>query len=325
MGKCLIWCIVAAMLITLAGCDFRASRSLPKDNMENLVIHATDPVISIQKPPAGTLHTPEGDTPLCVGGYDWTRRLGNGREEATIADQSARPVEKSFLQPVAISSRYAETVYALAPEGNTYAPTNSLGYLVKLSWEIEPTAVSYTCWPEAVWENSGSPQESVVSQEGSAFYAKPGGYVYEITAQWKDTGAGCHGKANYYVYIIGGAEHTHQIAAEPQTVDDPVTGYCGNTQTTLYIGDKTYSFMYGCSVTLTDILVNLNYDPAKVCRCSPELTVDTEFGTGYGVDLTQGYARCPKGQADLTREQIDTITKIVQWAETTNCQYPLEY
>ncbi|MBO5867604.1 MAG: hypothetical protein J6Q54_01690, partial [Oscillospiraceae bacterium] len=93
------------------------------------------------------------------------------------------------------------------------------------------------------------------------------------------------------------------------------TGYCGNTQTVLQIGNRRYEFMYGQSVTLTDILLNLDYDPMKVCRCKPEYTVDTEFETGYGINLTQGYARSKKGQADLTREQIEQIREIIRWAE----------
>lgn len=120
-----------------------------------------------------------------------------------------------------------------------------------------------------------------------------------------------------------GTDHTHHVATEAQTVDDPVTGYCGNIQTTLRIKDKAYTFMYGHSVTLTDILINLNYNPLFVCRCLPEYTVDTEFGKGYGINLTEGYARCEKGQADLTQEQIDQIAAIIRWVETTNCEYPI--
>ena len=198
----------------------------------------------------------------------------------------------------------------------------SLGYLVKLAWEVEPTSVTFACWPESVWVKENVKEESVVSQDG-AFYAKPSGYVYEIVATWDDTGKGYHGSANYYVYIVGGEDHNHQAAATAQTVDNPVTGYCGNTQTTLYIDGKEYSFMYGYSVTLTDILIILDYDPMRVCRCRPEYTVDTEFGKGYGINLTAGYARCDKGQADLTQEQIDTIAAIIEWAKTTNCEYPI--
>jgi len=293
---------------------------LPSYMDDKVVIPQTE--AEFKEPPAGTIRTPEGDGHLWLGGYDWIYALGNGMENATIADQAGRPIPKEVLSPVIISSQHAETVYAPVSGTDTYAPTNSLGYFVKLAWEVEPTSISYACWPESVWEKENVKEESVVSQDG-AFYAKQGGYVYEIVATWEDSGKGYHGSANYYVYISGGDDHDHQVAATAQTVDDPVTGYCGNTQTTLHIDGKEYSFMYGYSVTLTDILVNLDYDPMRVCRCRPEYTIDTEFGKGYGINLTEGYARCDKGQADLTQEQIDTIAKIIEWAETTNCKYPI--
>lgn len=114
-------------------------------------------------------------------------------------------------------------------------------------------------------------------------------------------------------------EHTHRVAAQPQTVDDPISGYCGNMVTTLYIDGEAYTFMYDHSVALTDILVNLDYDEGKLCRCLPEYTADTEFGKGYGINLSQGYARCDRGQADLTVSQIKRIAAIVEWAM---CQEP---
>lgn len=294
---------------------------LPSYMDDKVVIPQTE--AEFKEPPVGTIRTPEGDADLRLGGYDWIYSLGNGLDNATIADQAGRLIPKEVLTPVTISSQFAETVYAPVPGTDTYAPTNSLGYLVKLAWEVEPTTVTYACWPESVWVKENVEEESVVSQDG-AFYAKPGGYVYEVVATWDDTGKGYHGSANYYVYIVGGDDHSHQAAATAQTVDDPFVGYCGNTQTTLHIGDKEYTFMYGNSVTLTDILLNLKYDPMRICRCRPEYTVNTEFGKGYGINLTAGYARCDKGQADLTQEQIDTIAEIIEWAETTNCKYPID-
>lgn len=110
--------------------------------------------------------------------------------------------------------------------------------------------------------------------------------------------------------------HTHEPAAEPSTVSDPVSGYCGNTQTTIYFDDgKSYTFMYGESVTLTDILINLDYDSGKLCKCLPEYTVETEFGTPYGINITSRYARSETGQADLTEEQIKKIKEIILWAK----------
>lgn len=158
---------------------------------------------ALKKPPAGTLRTPEGDVPLMSAGYSWTVEHADGTATATIADQAGRPLPKGSLKPVTINSKYAETVYAPVPGRDTYAPTNSHGYLLKLNWEADPTSVAYTCWPDTVWLDSNTPEESVVSQNNLSFYGKPGGYIYEITATWADTGPGYYGTANYYVYIIG--------------------------------------------------------------------------------------------------------------------------
>lgn len=65
-------------------------------------------------------------------------------------------------------------------------------------------------------------------------------------------------------------------------------------------------------MNLTDILINLKYDPTRVCRCAPEFTVKTEFGEPYGLNLSQGYARCADGQADLTADQVELIQKILE-------------
>ena len=104
---------------------------------------------------------------------------------------------------------------------------------------------------------------------------------------------------------------SHEPAAEPRTVDDPVSGYCGNTVTEVTLDGETYSFWGDDSVTLTDIVINLADDPEAVCKCLPEFTVNTEFGDGYGVNLTESYVRCEAGQAPLTAEQTETIRGVI--------------
>lgn len=114
--------------------------------------------------------------------------------------------------------------------------------------------------------------------------------------------------------LLNAGDHTHQKADEPQTVSDPYNGYCGNTMTNVYRiadGQSSGAFMAGNSVYITDLLLNLDYDPQKICKCLPEYTVDTEFYRGYGVNLSEGYARCDKGQAELTSEQIDKLREIL--------------
>lgn len=109
--------------------------------------------------------------------------------------------------------------------------------------------------------------------------------------------------------------HVHAPAEEPETVDAPISGYCGNTVTKVTVNGEEYAFWGSDSVNLTAILENLAYDPARICRCMTEFTVDTEFGTGYGVNLTESFARCEAGQADLTAEQAEAIRGVL----TRNC------
>jgi len=115
---------------------------------------------------------------------------------------------------------------------------------------------------------------------------------------------------------LGYVFHAHVPAEAPETVADPVSLYCGNTVTEVTLDSETYSFWGNDSVALTDILINLAYDPGRVCRCYWEFTVDTDFGDGYWVNLTENFARCEAGQADLTAEQVETIRGVLE----RNCQ-----
>lgn len=105
-------------------------------------------------------------------------------------------------------------------------------------------------------------------------------------------------------------DHSHQFA-QARTEDRPAVGYCGNMLTTVYLDEMNFTLAGGDSVTLTDMLINLDYDPDEVCRCAAEFTVDTEMLTGIEVNLTEGFARCEKGQAALTEAQAKTIQEII--------------
>lgn len=124
-----------------------------------------------------------------------------------------------------------------------------------------------------------------------------------------------HGPAEAGTQLSKGAEGTlpeevHEPAAEPQTVEDPVSGYCGNTVTEVVLNGGTYAFWGDDSVALTDIVINLPYADG-VCRCLPEFTVNTEFGDGYGVNLTEHYVRLGDHQSPITEEQAETIRGIL--------------
>ncbi len=106
------------------------------------------------------------------------------------------------------------------------------------------------------------------------------------------------------------SEHHHALSDTDHTLEHDPAGYCGNTVTTVSCEAWEVSFWGGDSVALTDLLLYLDYS-GDVCRCLPEYTVDTEFGTGYGVNLTEGYARHDGGQVPLTAEQVEEIRGIL--------------
>lgn len=123
-------------------------------------------------------------------------------------------------------------------------------------------------------------------------------------------------------------DHLHAAPAEPNVIEHERVGYCGNTVTALRCrvgGDRwERSFWGGDSVTMTDLLRFLDYS-GEVCRCAPEYTVDTEFGKGYDLNLTQGFARHDGGQTDLTPEQLETLRSIIDRAaeQPPVCKLPL--
>lgn len=222
------------------------------------------------------------------GTYSWMYDTGNGLWTGVEAD-SAHPLQsQEFLIPLETASG-----------------------TVTLSFDVQLQDITVRCWRDVHFGNADASGEHIPI-DGNTLELKTGGYVYEICANWTGENLAAAGTAHYSFYVICKADdHEHKLAEAAQIVDDPVTGYCGNTMTTILLDGKEYTFMGTDSVNLTDILINLKYDPMRVCRCIPEFTVKTEFGEPYGVNLSQGYARCEDGQADLTAEQIDLIRKII--------------
>lgn len=105
-------------------------------------------------------------------------------------------------------------------------------------------------------------------------------------------------------------DHSHRFAEGGE--EGRSTGaYCGNMLTTIYLDEMNFTLAGSDSVKITDILANLDYDPDAVCRCVAEFTVDTELLSGIHVNLTQGFARCEKGQAALTEEQAQSLREII--------------
>lgn len=221
-----------------------------------------------------------------IGTYSWMYDNGDGTQTGICAD-SSHPLEwQEFLIPMTTA------------DGT-----------VELYFDVEPQEFTIRCWSDAYWGQVDAKEEKVTIQ-GNKLELKAGGYIYEVVATWTGENLAAEGTAYYAFYVIQN-NHSHTLAEQPQTVDDPVTGYCGNTMTTIVLDGKEYTFMGSDSVNLTDIVINLDYDPNRICNCLPEFTVKTEFGDPYGVNLNQGYVRCDDGQADLTPDQVALIQQIL--------------
>lgn len=283
-GKALAAVLAVVTLICMTGCKV----SCPAGTEPSAAGKAT----VFTSPPELKLIFDGGSAPVNLGTHTWNYDKGDGTWSGICSDH-AHPLDcEELVDPINLP--------------NTQA---------KLTFVDDPDSISIQCWPDTLW-GANTAESETVTAEGFDLQMKPGGYIYEVTAKWSNDGSVYHGTASYFFYAIVDEGHVHQLAQQPQSVADPISGYCGNTQTTLHIGKESCTFMGGNSVTLTDILINLAYQNGMTCRCMAEYRVDTEFGTGYEINLTQGFARCEKGQAELTKEQIEKITEIVEWAKT---------
>jgi len=290
MKKILLQLLAIILLFSMTGCSMQLFDDQPLIMLNKNGTFGKDKDVSFAEPPALEVEYDGGKLTANLGTYSWMYQI-NAEEWTGVCADSAHPLQCE-----------AQT------EAATAFDTRAV-----LRFADAPDQLTVQCWPDSKW---GYPQASgrAVSVSEMQLELKPGGYIYEIAATWNDDGGPHYGTAYYFFYMVLD-DHTHQPALIPQTVDDPITGYCGNTQTTLYLKDGSFTFMSGESVTMTDILANLDYREGMFCRCPAEYKADTEFGLGYEINLTQGFARCEKGQADLTAEQLRQIGDIIAWAE----------
>lgn len=172
---------------------------------------------------------------------------------------------------------------------------------------------------ETLFDNLNNGDEVILLHNWveTSYPAQTGGYLLFCFSKGDGTYKPEDEVLGIYPVDESDAEHMHGPVDDAQIVDDPVTGYCGNIVTTVRFADGTsHTFEGSESVNLTDVVINLAYDINKICKCRSEYTVITESGTEYGVHLHgEGYVRCEEGQAELTEEQIKTVTQIIEWAK----------
>lgn len=239
----------------------------------------------LTEPPTLEFFSGEETCTATRNGYSWSYDNLDGTWNNTIADG---------LHPLDADNRM-ETI--LAQEDT-----------LTLVFGATPESYTVRCWPDTAIGTGETAGEQTVSTDGWQISLPEGGYVYEVTAQWSYESF--HGSAFYCFHVVRDT-HSHTVAAQPQTVGNPVTGYCGNTLTTVTRDGKEYTLSDSKSITLTDTVINLAYAPENVCRCIPEFSITTEDGTEYAVNLTEAFVRCDAGQAGLTAEQVTAMAQIL--------------
>lgn len=247
---------------------------------------------ALTSPPELTVVSGDQEVTALLGGYTWDYCIGGDQWQGVCVD-CAHPLQCQDLM----------------------TPLTTTEGTVRLEFAEEPLEFTVRCWSDSCWGDDYLGEldavEEDVTVDGYTVELKQEGYIYQVIAKWDTAEPAAKGTAYYSFYAVD-TVHYHMTALTPQTVDDPVSGYCGNMITTVHLDGETYSFAGSDSVALTDILINLAYDPEKVCRCTAEFTVDTESTAGFEVNLTMGFVRCYAGQADLTTQQVKTIQEILE-------------
>lgn len=283
MKKLICLALIVGLLFSLAGCA--SSGNAPGGVGSST--SGQEPIL--KEPPTLEFSDDESTANAMGGGYSWSYDNGDGTWTSMIADG---------LHPLDC--------------GGYMVLFTACSDTLKLTFAREPESFTVCCWPDSAlgdWENA---TEQPVTTDGGTIPLNQGGYVYQVTAQFD--APNFRGTA-YYCFHVLWESHTHSAAQEPCTVDNPVTGFCGNTQTIVTLDGKEHTLIADDSVALTAILINLSYSPELLCRCDPELSITTEDGTMYSVNLCEAFARCDSGQAPLTAEQVAAIRDVLQRLE----------
>lgn len=119
---------------------------------------------------------------------------------------------------------------------------------------------------------------------------------------------------NQVTVLVNGVEDYQDV--QSQFASDTITdaSITEKLNPVLQIKGEEYALSDDDNKALEEMLMDLPYSPAKVCKCLPEFTIVTESGS-FDIHLNEGYSRCERGQADLTDEQIQTIREIMEAAQ----------
>lgn len=142
----------------------------------NELLNDEDSIFISEEPPALTILSDQTAFGALRGTYSWQKDNGDGTATLTEAD-SPHPLDCKDLLPL------LETTEETA--------------VLDFAWK--PDTVKVQCWSDEQWGNTNAESEDVTIN-GNVITLKPGGYIYEITAEW-DTENGYGGTVSYSAYL----------------------------------------------------------------------------------------------------------------------------
>ncbi|MGM9618272.1 MAG: hypothetical protein ACI3W8_00320 [Oscillospiraceae bacterium] len=143
----------------------------------NRLLNSENAAVILEEPPALTVVSNQTAMSALLGTYSWQRKNADGTFTGIEAD-SPHPLDCKDLLP----------------------PFETMETTATLTFTEEPDAIlSVQCWSDENWADTHASSETV-NIKGNTIELKPGGYIYQITAQW-NTESGYGGTAHYFVYI----------------------------------------------------------------------------------------------------------------------------
>lgn len=143
----------------------------------NELLNSENANIILEAPPALAVVSDNTNMGALLGSYSWQKMNGDGTVTETESE-SLHPLDcKDLLLTY-------ETTEMTATLNFTESPDRIL---------------SVQCWSDEHWADSSANSEDVIIR-GNVIELKPGGYIYEIKAEW-DADNGYGGTANYSLYL----------------------------------------------------------------------------------------------------------------------------
>ena len=132
--------------------------------------------VILEEPPALTVVSGQTNMDALLGSYSWQVTNPDGTTLNTDAD-SAHPLNcQKLLTPYETATATVTLQFAEAPDA----------------------ILSVRCWSDEHWDDPTAASEDVAFRQAK-FKLNPGGYIYEITAEWSTKTYS--GTASYMIYL----------------------------------------------------------------------------------------------------------------------------